>query len=93
MAERAGPRTEGPEEWLATLDELLDEGVEREEHLHVSAEDLSVEVPVAFGEETPRAEWRFDGDLTVQIDGVRGSLAEWFRLYGETPPRDATTDE
>ena len=86
MAKRAGTDEAGPEGWLDTLDELLDESVEREEQLRLSAEELAVEVPVAFGEDAPRATWRFDGELTVTVDGVRGSLAEWFRLHDEEPP-------
>lgn len=86
MAQRVDDGRDGPEEWLATLDELLDEGVEREDHIRISADDFRVEVPVAFGEDAPRAPWRFDGDLTVEIDGVRASLAEWFRIHDEEPP-------
>lgn len=85
MARRVDDRREGAGEWLATLDELLDEGVEREDQIRLSADDLSVEVPLTFGEDAPHAEWRFDGDLTVKINGVRASLAEWFHIHGEEP--------
>lgn len=28
-----------------------------------------------------RARWRFDGTLNVTVEGVRGPLAEWLRLW------------
>ena len=86
MAKRARGEGREVDEWLGTLDELLDESVDREAEIRLRADDLTVEVPVAFDEDAARAEWGFDGNLTVEVDGIRASLAEWFRLHEETPP-------
>ena len=73
--------SESDQTWLDLADDLLDESVEREESLTLAAEDLSVDVPLAFGEDSERAQWRFDGQVTVTIDGMRGSFAEWVHLF------------
>ena len=73
----------GDTTWLDLADELLDEGVDREESVTLDAEDLTVEVPLAFGEDAERAEWGFDGEVTVTVEGMRGSLAEWMHLFNE----------
>ena len=86
MAKRARGEGREVDEWLGTLDELLDESFDRETKVQLQLDDLAVEVPVAFDEDAARAEWRFDGGLAVEIDGVRASLAEWFQLHEETPP-------
>ena len=77
---------EPPTEWLDALDDLIDESLNREEDITLSAEDLDVEVPLTFGRDAPAARWRFDGDVTVRVEGLRGSLAEWFALTGEPLP-------
>jgi hypothetical protein len=77
MAQSSGRDTT----WLDVADELIDESVDREESVTLTAEDLTVEVPVAFGEDADRAEWGFDGGLTVTVEGMRGSLAEWMHLF------------
>ena len=73
------------EELRTAVERLLDETVDREAALDVAVEDLEVDVPIYFGEDSPRARWRFDGDLTVTMDGIRGPLREWFDLHGERP--------
>jgi hypothetical protein len=67
--------------WLDVADELIDESVEREESITVAADDLSVDVPLSFGEDAERAQWGFDGEVTVTVDGMRGSFAEWVQLF------------
>ncbi|QZX99261.1 hypothetical protein [Halobaculum rubrum] len=79
-----------PEQWLTLLEQMIDEGIEREGGIKLSAEDLRVEVPLAFGEDADRAEWGFDGSVTVETKGTRGTLAEWFHLHHESLP---TPDE
>lgn len=69
--------------WLRTLDKVIDEEVDREESIQLTADDLSVEVPLSFGPEAERATWRFDGTVTVHVDGMRGPLASWLRLWME----------
>ncbi|WP_435064272.1 hypothetical protein [Halobaculum sp. EA56] len=75
-----------PERWLNLLELVIDEGIEREGGVSLSAEDLRVEVPLAFGEDADRAEWRFDGSVTVETEGTRGTLAEWYHLHRESLP-------
>ena len=70
------------------VERLLDETVDREADLEVAVEDLEIDVPIYFGEDSPRARWRFNGDVTVSMDGIRGPLREWFDLHGESPRTD-----
>lgn len=67
--------------WLDLADDLIDESVEREESVTLAAEDLSVDVPLSFGADSERAQWGFDGEVTVTVDGMRGSFAEWVQLF------------
>ncbi|WP_276272318.1 hypothetical protein [Haloarcula litorea] len=91
MSESAG--FEAEEDGLrATVERLLDETVDRGEPLHVTADDLAVDVPIRFGEDAPRARWRFDGEVTVTVDGVRGPLREWFDIHGVEPPETDPED-
>ena len=75
-----------PERWLELLELVIDEGIEREGGIELSAEDLRVEVPLAFGDDAERAEWGFDGSVTVETEGTRGTLAEWYHLHRESLP-------
>ncbi|MFC7068559.1 hypothetical protein [Halobaculum lipolyticum] len=75
-----------PERWLNLLELVIDEGIEREGGIELSAEDLRVEVPLAFGDDAERAEWGFDGSVTVETKGTRGTLAEWYHLHRESLP-------
>lgn len=72
------------------VERLLDETVDSEEKLDVTVEDLQVDVPIRFGDDSPWARWRFNGDVTVTVDGIRQPLREWFDLHEEQPidPRD-----
>jgi len=72
-----------PEQLRLAVERLLDETVERDEALHLTADDMSVSVPVRFGSDSPQATWRFDGDVTISVDGVRGPLREWVDLLEE----------
>jgi len=73
------------DELQTAVERLLDETVDREDSLDVAVEDLEVDIPIYFGEDSPRAKWRFNGDVTVTVDGIRGPLREWFELHGERP--------
>jgi hypothetical protein len=79
---------ERPRTWMDGVDQMLDEAVARDEGLELTAEDLSVEVPLRFGPDAPRAEWGFDGSVRVDVEGERGPLAEWLRLWGEQLPNE-----
>lgn len=69
------------ESWMRIVDKLLDEEVDREEAIRLTAEDLAVDVPLSFGEDAERARWKFDGSVTVRVDGMRGPLADWLKLW------------
>ena len=67
--------------WNDAIDDVLSEELDREGDISVTADDLEVDVPLAFGPEAPRATWRFDGDLTVRIEGDGDPLADWLRFW------------
>jgi hypothetical protein len=87
MSQQTGVPEPDPEELLAAVERLLDETVDREESIHLDAEDLDVTVPIRFGEDSPQATWRFNGGLTVDIDGIRGPLREWIEIHEEARNR------
>jgi hypothetical protein len=72
-----------PEQLRLAVERLLDETVDRDESFHIAADDMAVSVPMRFGPDAPRATWRFDGDVTVSVDGIRGPLREWVDLLEE----------
>jgi hypothetical protein len=72
-----------PPSWVEALDGVLDSAVEREDALELRAEGLSVGVPLRFGADAERAEWRFDGTVKVTVEGASGPLAEWLRWWYE----------
>lgn len=74
---------ERPPSWVDVFDDVIDETVEHDAAIELTAEDLAVEVPTRFGEDAPRAEWRFDGSVTVSVQGASGPLAEWLRWWYE----------
>lgn len=85
MTESSGMPEPDADELRTAVERLLDETVDREASLEVAVDDVELDVPIHFGEESPRARWRFDGDVTVTVDGIRGPLREWFTLHGEQP--------
>jgi len=85
MRQTAGLSETDVEELQTAVERLLDETVDREAALDVAVEDLEVDIPIYFGEDSPQAKWRFNGDVTVSVDGIRGPLREWFDLHGEKP--------
>jgi hypothetical protein len=85
MSQSTGMPEPDVDELQAAVERLLDETVDREDPLDVAVEDLEVDIPIYFGEDSPRARWRFNGDVTVTVDGIRGPLREWFDLHGERP--------
>jgi hypothetical protein len=89
----ASDASEYPQTWMDSIDEVLDEAMARDEGLELTAEDLRVEVPLRFGEDAPRAEWEFDGGVRIDVEGERGPLAEWVRLWGSQLPERQTQDD
>jgi len=82
---------EAAENWFDFADELLDEGVDREESVTLQAEDLTVDVPLSF-DDGDFARWEFDGQVTVTVDGMRRPLAEWDTVFRK-PPRESTPSD
>ena len=85
MSQSTGMPEPDIDELQAAVERLLDETVDRDDSLDVAVEELEVDIPIYFGEDSPRATWRFNGDVTVSFDGIRGPLREWFDLHGEQP--------
>jgi len=85
MSQSTGMPEPDMDELQAAVERLLDETVDRDDSLDVAVEDLEVDIPIYFGEDSPRATWRFNGDVTVTFDGIRAPLREWFDLHGERP--------
>ena len=67
--------------WNDAIDDVLSEELSRDDDISVTAEGLEIDVPLAFGAEAPRATWRFDGDLTVRVEGDADPLADWLRFW------------
>lgn len=84
--------------WFEVADELIDEGVDREEAVTLEAEGVTVDVPLSFAE-GDFARWQFDGEVTVTVDGMRRPLAEWDYVFRQSPrdrseqERSSTTEE
>jgi len=85
MSQLTGMPEPDADELQNTVERLLDETVDREDSLDIAIEDLEVDVPIYFGENSPKARWRLNGDVTVTVDGIRAPLREWFDLHGEQP--------
>lgn len=75
--------------WLDVVEQVLDEEIDREEAIRLVADDFTVDVPLSYGDEPERARWRFNGSVTVTVDGMRGPLADWLKLWlSGSPARD-----
>lgn len=65
------------------VDELLEEELASDERVELTMEDVSVDVPLAFGDDAPTAEWGLDGTVRVETEGEAGALREWLQLWRE----------
>ena len=65
------------------VDELLEEELASDERVELTMEDVSVDVPLAFGDDAPTAEWSLDGTVRVETEGEAGALREWLQLWRE----------
>lgn len=72
---------EREESWLELLDDLIDEEIDRDEAIELTAEDLQVDVPIRFGSDSPHATWGFDGTVRISVEGASGPLADWLRFW------------
>lgn len=69
--------------WLDAIEEVIDASIDEKADLEATFEDLTVDVPLAYGDEAERAQWGFDGTVRVSVDGMRGHVAEWLRWWGQ----------
>jgi hypothetical protein len=69
--------------WLDAVEQVLDASIEEEADLEATLEEVEVDIPTRYGDDAPFGRWRFDGSVTVSVDGMRGGLAEWIRYYRE----------
>jgi len=67
--------------WLDVVEQVLDEEIDREEAVRLTADELTLDVPLSYGDDPERATWRFNGSVTVTVDGMRGPLADWLKLW------------
>ena len=74
--------------WLETLEKVIDEGVERDEAVELTAEQLEVDIPLRFSPDAERARWRFDGTVRVSADGASGPLADWLQFWFRRSERE-----
>jgi selenophosphate synthetase-related protein len=69
--------------WMDAIEEVIDASIDEEADLEASFEDLTVDVPLAYGDDAERARWGFDGTVRVSVDGMRGHVAEWIRWWAQ----------
>ena len=67
--------------WLDVVERVLDQEIDREEAIRLTADEFEVDVPLSYGDDVERATWRFNGTGTVTVDGMRGPLADWLKLW------------
>lgn len=80
------PRTDLPAQqytWMDAIEEVIDASIDEEADLEATFEDMTVDVPLSYGDDAERAQWGFDGTVRVSIDGMRGNVAEWLRWWGQ----------
>lgn len=81
MSDPLSPVESGPQTWLDIAGEIIDEGVDRDERVSVICDEMTVEIPSQAGRDADHAVWRLNGTIRVSVDGMRGPLAEWVRLW------------
>lgn len=69
------------EEWFRAVEEFLDETVEREGKLECVFDDLQLDIPTSWGEDTEHTQWRFDGIVRIKAEGNRRPLAAWLEWW------------
>lgn len=63
------------------VEELLDEELSSDERVELALEDVAIDVPLAFGDDAPTAEWHLDGTVRIEAEGEAGALREWLQLW------------
>ncbi|MDR9445290.1 MAG: hypothetical protein RI544_03925 [Haloquadratum sp.] len=67
--------------WMDLVDTAIEEEIRRPDAIELTAEDLEVLVPMAFGADVDSAHWRFNGSVTVSVEGLSGGVGEWLRVW------------
>lgn len=80
------------EEWLKTVEGVLDETVEREGKLECEFDNLQLGIPTSWGEETEHAQWSFNGTVRIQVEGDRRPLAAWLKWWYERMPSSENSE-
>lgn len=85
-SESSPPRTDLSAQqytWMDAVEEVIDASIDEEADIEATFEEMSVDVPLSYGDDAERARWGFDGTVRVSIDGMRGHVAEWLRWWGQ----------
>ena len=85
-SESPAARAEPPAQlytWMDAIEEVIDASIDEEADIEATFEDLTVDVPLSYGDDAERARWGFDGTVRVSVDGMRGHVAEWLRWWGQ----------
>jgi hypothetical protein len=69
--------------WLDAIEEIIDASIDEQADIEATFEDLTVDVPLSYGDGAERARWGLDGTVRVSVDGMRGHVAEWLRWWGQ----------
>lgn len=71
-----------PTTWLDTVDSVIDRNLARDESIEFTAEDLEIDVPTEFGEDS-RATVRFNGTVRIKSEGLSGPLFAWLDWWDD----------
>mgnify|MGYP005851111499 CR=1 FL=1 len=67
--------------WNDAIADVLERELDRDDEIEASLDGLEVDIPIACGEDAPRMPWRFDGQVTVRVEGEGRPLADWLRFW------------
>lgn len=67
--------------WNDVIEDVISEEIARDDAIAVTLDDFEVQVPLAYGETTECATWRFDGEITVTVEGEGRPLVDWLRFW------------
>jgi hypothetical protein len=70
-----------PTTWMDLVDTAIEEEIRRHDAIELTAEDLDVLVPMAFETKGDTAHWRFNGSVTISVEGLSGGVGEWLRVW------------
>lgn len=83
--------------WVDMMGDVFDTAIDRQAEIECEVEDMEIEIPLQLGPDADYARWKVNGTLRFSFDGVRGPLAEWFRLQetreGQQQPNKRSPDQ